>query len=228
MGVSDGWVEIGDRVFVRRYAFYDQNIGVVLGRAEALVIDTRSTYAQAREIQDRPARADRLTGRRRRRHARPLRPRLRQRHLPTGDDLGSRALRHVHGPHRRGAQADHRGRGARPRRRPRGDRHRPARPRVRDPRPDRGRRARGRCCATSAAATPTTTSSSRFPGTDVVFAGDLLENGNVPFFGDAYPLDWPGDRRGARGPRGPGRRGRRCPATATMAVGRSSMPTWHR
>ena len=29
------------------------------------------------------------------------------------------------------------------------------------------------------------------PGTDVVFAGDLLENGNVPFFGDAYPLEWP-------------------------------------
>ena len=48
MAVSDGWVEIGDKVFVRRYAFYDQNIGVILGRAEALVIDTRSTYAQAR------------------------------------------------------------------------------------------------------------------------------------------------------------------------------------
>ena len=50
MGVTDGWVEIGDRVFVRRYAFYDQNIGVVLGRDAALVIDTRSTYGQAREI----------------------------------------------------------------------------------------------------------------------------------------------------------------------------------
>jgi glyoxylase-like metal-dependent hydrolase (beta-lactamase superfamily II) len=50
MGVTHGWVEIGDRVFVRRYAFYDQNIGVVLGRGEALVIDTRSTYSQAREI----------------------------------------------------------------------------------------------------------------------------------------------------------------------------------
>ncbi len=50
MGVTDGWVEIGDRVFVRRYAFYDQNVGVVLGRGEALVIDTRSTYGQAREI----------------------------------------------------------------------------------------------------------------------------------------------------------------------------------
>jgi glyoxylase-like metal-dependent hydrolase (beta-lactamase superfamily II) len=45
-----GWVEIGDRVFVRRYAFYDQNIGVVLGDGEALIIDTRSTHAQAREI----------------------------------------------------------------------------------------------------------------------------------------------------------------------------------
>jgi len=44
------WVEIGDRVFVRRYAFFDQNIGVVLGGDEALVIDTRSTHVQAREI----------------------------------------------------------------------------------------------------------------------------------------------------------------------------------
>jgi glyoxylase-like metal-dependent hydrolase (beta-lactamase superfamily II) len=47
MGV---WLEIGDRVFVRRYSFFDQNIGVVLGDHEALVIDTRSTHAQAREI----------------------------------------------------------------------------------------------------------------------------------------------------------------------------------
>ena len=52
MGVADGWVEIGDRFFVRRYAFYDQNIGLVLGDGEALVIDTRSTYGQAREIVD--------------------------------------------------------------------------------------------------------------------------------------------------------------------------------
>ena len=50
MGVADGWVEIGDRFFVRRYAFYDQNIGLVLGDGAALVIDTRSTYGQAREV----------------------------------------------------------------------------------------------------------------------------------------------------------------------------------
>lgn len=45
-----GWVEIGDRVFVRRYAYFDQNIGVVLGGDDVLVIDTRSTHVQAREI----------------------------------------------------------------------------------------------------------------------------------------------------------------------------------
>lgn len=50
MAVEDGWVEIGDRFFVRRYAFYDQNIGLILGDGEALVIDTRSTHVQAREI----------------------------------------------------------------------------------------------------------------------------------------------------------------------------------
>jgi len=44
------WVEIGDRVFVRRYAFFDQNIGIVLGGDDVMVIDTRSTHVQAREI----------------------------------------------------------------------------------------------------------------------------------------------------------------------------------
>ena len=46
------WTEVGDRVFVRRYEFYDQNIGVVLGGDDVLLIDTRSTHAQAREIID--------------------------------------------------------------------------------------------------------------------------------------------------------------------------------
>ncbi len=50
--MTAGWVEVGERVFVRRYPFFDQNIVVVLGRDEALVLDTRSTHAQAREILD--------------------------------------------------------------------------------------------------------------------------------------------------------------------------------
>ena len=52
MGVGDGWVEIADRCFVRRYAFLDQNIGAILGGGEVLVIDTRSTTAMGREIVD--------------------------------------------------------------------------------------------------------------------------------------------------------------------------------
>jgi len=44
------WQEIGDRVFTRRYRFFNQQIGVVLGGKDVLVVDTRSTPAQAREI----------------------------------------------------------------------------------------------------------------------------------------------------------------------------------
>jgi glyoxylase-like metal-dependent hydrolase (beta-lactamase superfamily II) len=48
--VSTIWTEVGDRVFVRRYRFFDQDITAVLGGAAALVVDTRSTLKQAREI----------------------------------------------------------------------------------------------------------------------------------------------------------------------------------
>jgi glyoxylase-like metal-dependent hydrolase (beta-lactamase superfamily II) len=49
---SGPWVEVGDRVFSRRYAFYDQQIGVVLGAGRVLLVDTRTTHAQAGEILD--------------------------------------------------------------------------------------------------------------------------------------------------------------------------------
>jgi glyoxylase-like metal-dependent hydrolase (beta-lactamase superfamily II) len=29
------------------------------------------------------------------------------------------------------------------------------------------------------------------PDADVLFAGDLLENGSPPYFGDGFPMDWP-------------------------------------
>ncbi len=48
----DPWQEVGDRVFVRRYEFFDQDIGAVVGEDEVLVIDTRTTYAQARQLLD--------------------------------------------------------------------------------------------------------------------------------------------------------------------------------
>lgn len=50
MPVTIGWVEIGDGVFVRRYPFLRQNIGVVVGADGVLVIDTRATARLAEEI----------------------------------------------------------------------------------------------------------------------------------------------------------------------------------
>ena len=50
--MTQRWIEIGDRVFVRRYEFFDQDIVAVLGGDGALIVDTRSTPAQAREILD--------------------------------------------------------------------------------------------------------------------------------------------------------------------------------
>ena len=189
MGVQDGWVEIGDRFFVRRYAFYDQNIGLVLGDGKALVIDTRSTYGQAREIVD---------------HVREI----------TRDPVTTVIDTHGHFDHAFGnaifrpctiwGQA-----GCVPFMERTGE-ARKARIAsdepdlaeglaevVIDP-PDRtfdtaatidigGRpielRFLGRGHTDHDAVITV-------PGTDVVWAGDLVENGAVPFFGDGYPLDW--------------------------------------
>ena len=44
------WIEVGDRVFTRRFEFLDQQIGVVLGGDDVLLVDTRSGPSHAREI----------------------------------------------------------------------------------------------------------------------------------------------------------------------------------
>jgi glyoxylase-like metal-dependent hydrolase (beta-lactamase superfamily II) len=44
------WIEIADLVFTRRYQFLDQQIGVVLGGREVLLIDTRASPRHAREL----------------------------------------------------------------------------------------------------------------------------------------------------------------------------------
>jgi glyoxylase-like metal-dependent hydrolase (beta-lactamase superfamily II) len=49
--MARGWVEVGSRVYVRRYRFFDQNIVALLGRDETLIVDSRSTARQAAEIQ---------------------------------------------------------------------------------------------------------------------------------------------------------------------------------
>jgi glyoxylase-like metal-dependent hydrolase (beta-lactamase superfamily II) len=44
------WQEIGERVFVRRYELFDQTIGVVIGAEGAVVIDTRTSHRRADEL----------------------------------------------------------------------------------------------------------------------------------------------------------------------------------
>ncbi len=44
--------EIGDRVFVARYRAWDVNVGLVLGRGRAALIDSRGGVRQARQVLD--------------------------------------------------------------------------------------------------------------------------------------------------------------------------------
>jgi len=47
-----GFVEVADRVLVARYPEWDVNVGLVLGRDGAVVVDTRASGAQGRRVLD--------------------------------------------------------------------------------------------------------------------------------------------------------------------------------
>jgi glyoxylase-like metal-dependent hydrolase (beta-lactamase superfamily II) len=51
MGTNpQGWTEVGDGCFVRRYASFDLSVGVVAGEAGLLVVDTRASAAEGHEL----------------------------------------------------------------------------------------------------------------------------------------------------------------------------------
>jgi glyoxylase-like metal-dependent hydrolase (beta-lactamase superfamily II) len=190
MATMSKWTEIGDRVFVRRYAFFDQNIGVVLGPGAAMVIDTRSSHAQAREILDdlRDLTDDPVTV-----------------VVDTHGHFDHAWGNHVFRPapiwgHARCVTFMERTAEVR---RARIATEQPELaadlPEVVIDPPDRvfdemgnpevgGRRVEllhlGRGHTDHDIVV-------RVPDANVLFAGDLLEQGAVPFFGDGYPLDWP-------------------------------------
>ncbi len=190
MSASAGWIEIGDRFYVRRYAFYDQNIGLVLGHGAALVIDTRSTYGQAREILEdvRSVTRDPVT--------------------VVFDTHGH--FDHVYGNavFRPAVIWGHEG--CIPFMRRTGETRKAEIGReepglvgdlaevVIDP-PDRTFERHavievgGRPVELQFLGRGHTDHDAilTVPGTDVVWAGDLVEQGNVPFFGDGFPLEWP-------------------------------------
>ena len=185
-----GWVEIGDRVFVRRYAFWDQNIGVVLGDDAALVIDTRMTPRQADEIRtdlreltslpvevviDTHGHSDHAFGNS------VFRPATIWAHVGCGPFL-----------ERTGEEQRRRQIRAFP------DMAEDLRAVVIDL-PDRSFeehaaiRVGGRPVELRYLGRGHTDHDIvvGVPGSGVLFAGDLLEGGAVPSFGDSYPLDWP-------------------------------------
>lgn len=188
--MATAWVEIGERVFVRRYAFFDQNIVAILGRDEALIVDTRSTPAQAREILD---------------DLREL----------GGPPVGIVVNTHGHYDHAFGNSVfrpapiwGHERCAAMLRRS--GERMRASAATeappiaeglaqaVIDP-PDRLFRERATICLDDDREVELRylgrghTDNDivlRLDGSDVLCAGDLLENGATPWFGDGYPMDW--------------------------------------
>jgi len=188
--VTPGWLEIGDRVFVRRYAFYDQNIVVVRGGDQTLVVDTRSTPAQAREVLadarelgigrfdvvvNSHGHYDHAFGNH------ELRPTVIWGHercatmiLRTGEEQ-RRAIAHAM-PELAGELAEV----------------------VLDP-PERTFPDRasidlgGRAIELQFLGRGHTDNDIviSVPDADVLCAGDLLENGAPPYFGDGFPMDWP-------------------------------------
>jgi glyoxylase-like metal-dependent hydrolase (beta-lactamase superfamily II) len=187
------WTEVGDRVFIRRYAFYDQNIGAILGDDGALIVDTRVSHRQADEIL-----AD----------------------LKSLTPLPVRAVVNTHG-HNDHAFGNHRFRPAPIWGHERCARMVAETGRaqlasvaqaipaiadelaevVLDP-PDRTFGDEGASVEFDAGGRAVDL---RYlgrghtdndvvvlvPDADVVFGGDLVENGSPPYFGDGYPMDWP-------------------------------------
>ena len=186
------WTEVGDRVFARRYAFYDQNIVAVLGDDGVLIVDTRISHRQADEILD---------------DLRALTP------LPV------RAVVNTHG-HNDHAFGNHRFRPApiwghercatmvRDTGAAQIARVSLNMPELADDLaavaldpPDRtfetdavvewdagGRRVELRYLGRGHTDNDIVV---LIPDADVLLAGDLLENDATPYFGDGYPLDWP-------------------------------------
>lgn len=48
--MSSAWLEVGDRVFVRRHESWDLNVGLIVGDEGCLVVDTRASPREGREL----------------------------------------------------------------------------------------------------------------------------------------------------------------------------------
>ncbi len=189
--MTASWTEIGDRVFVRRYRFFDQDIVAVLGGEAALLVDTRSTARQAREVVDdlRELGAPRVGL-------------VVNTHGHYDHAFGNSVFRPavIWGHERCRVMLERTGEAQRAA----AAAETPALAAdlaevVIDP-PDRTFPERatldvgGRAVELAYLGRGHTDNDIvvRVPDADVVCAGDLLENGAPPYFGDGFPIDWPG------------------------------------
>ncbi len=191
------WDEIGDRVFSRRYRFLDQQIGAILTDAGPVIVDTRSTVLQAREIIDElrvltslPVAAvidthhhfDHTYGNHEFRPA-PIwghaRCAARIRHMLENAEAHARNQVEIAAEYPRIA-AELAGVTLEPPDRTVGDEG--ATIEIGGRRIELHWLGRGHT---------TDDLVIRVPDAGVTFAGDLLENGAPPWTGDGYPLDWP-------------------------------------
>ncbi len=191
-GHGGGWQEVGERVFRFRYRSLDLNVGAVLGDGEVLVVDTRGWAAEAEELL-----ADLRTLTRF-----PCRQVVNT-HAHFDHCFGNATLRPaaIWGHER--CIEDLRDRGEEQRRAVmRGTREvAAALAAVRIDPPDRavadagatvevgGRPVELRFCGRGHTDNDLVV---LVPDAGVVFAGDLVEEGAPPSYGDAFPLEWPG------------------------------------
>lgn len=192
--VSESWREIGSGVFVRRHESFDLNIGLVLGEGQCLVIDTRADERQGAELAaavrrvtahpwvvvNTHAHFDHFFGNR------AMRPANIWGHVRCKDfaeRYGAMKRERISAAHRDAGEVEAAGLLAS----------------VRIDPPDHtfedtttlsvgGREVELRYLGRAHTDHDIVV---RVPDADVVFAGDMIEEGACPQFGDSFPLDWP-------------------------------------
>ncbi|SDM10721.1 MBL fold metallo-hydrolase [Nonomuraea jiangxiensis] len=183
------WQEVGDRVYVRRHESFDLNVGLVVGEGHCLVVDTRGSHREAADLVDSIRRItpspwtvvnshshfDHYFGNA------LFRPAEIWGHVRCAEEIAEWGERH------RAGMVE-----SRPERREEFEE-------VTIVPPDHtftaaadldigGRTVRLRHFGLGHSSNDVV---AYVPDAGVVFAGDLVEEGAPPAFGDSYPLDWP-------------------------------------
>jgi glyoxylase-like metal-dependent hydrolase (beta-lactamase superfamily II) len=190
----ESWEEVADRVYVLHYRLYRQGIGVIAGGGELMVVDTRTSHRQATEIRDDLAAIPGL-------RTLPVRHVVNT-HRHIDHTLGNRVFRPVSIWGHAECAAGLRRWGERDRQQAIQDEPELAEELAEsmiDP-PDltfsdesRSIDLAGRQIELRHLGRGHTDGDAvvLVPDVGVLFAGDLVVQGEAPWFGDSYPLDWP-------------------------------------